>query len=461
MGAARDTTARLVARAALATELSRLAPEVVAKAKLCLIDFLACAFETGELPWSRQALAVTRLVAGGAAVIGTDATAHPGDAAFANAVLGHGLVREDMHTGSISHLGIVIWPTLLALAHQARASGADFLAAAVVGYEAGGRIGRALFDAELARLFRPTGLTGPVAAAVAGARLRRLGEDAATHALSLGVNTALGLNQWPHSGGSEMYLHPGFAARNAVAAVELAEAGVYASEDILEGEAGLFAAYRRKAPRGDVALFADARPEILAVYFKPVPACNYAQTACQAALQVARALGERRCDIQSVAIRVSDAARRYPGCDFAGPFARALQGKMSIQYVAAAALARGVAEEKNYQVLDDPEVLRLVRATTLESDAGFTAAYPGRQGAEVAVVLGDGTRVARRVEDVIPATADEVRARFRRSAAAKVGEPRALSIEAAIDQLEQAGDAGSIAALCATAAPDARRLASD
>jgi 2-methylcitrate dehydratase PrpD len=32
-----------------------------------------------------------------------------------------------------------------------------------------------------------------------------------------------------------MYFHPGFAARNAVSAVELAEAGALASETILEG----------------------------------------------------------------------------------------------------------------------------------------------------------------------------------------------------------------------------------
>jgi len=454
-----DTTARKLARSGLAAELARFAPEVVAKAKSCLLDFLACAFETGDLPWSRQALAVTRRVADGATVIGTDLTAHPGDAAFVNAVLGHGLVREDMHTGSISHLGIVIWPTLLALAHPSRCSGADFLAAAIVGYETGGRVGRALFDADLARLFRPTGLVGPIAAAMAGSRLLGSSEDQATHAVSLGVNTALGLNQWPHSGGSEMYFHPGFAARNAVTAVELAKAGVYASEDILEGEAGLFAAYRRKAPRSDVALFPGDGPEIMAVYFKPVPACNYAQTACQAALQVARALGADRGRIESVSIRVSDAAMRYPGCDFAGPFERALQGKMSIQYVAAAALARGVAAEKNYQTLDDPEILRLVGATTLETDAGFTSAYPAAQGSEVAVVLSDGTRVARRIDDVIPATEDEVRARFRQSAAARIGEPRMRAIEAAVDGIEQTEDAGRIAALCA--AKPAQLMASD
>ncbi len=85
--------------------------------------------------------------------------------------MGHGLVREDMHSGSISHLGIVVLPTLLALSEFRHVRGRNFIAAAVVGYEVGGQIGRAVMDAEVARIHRPTGVTGPVAAAAAGARL--------------------------------------------------------------------------------------------------------------------------------------------------------------------------------------------------------------------------------------------------------------------------------------------------
>ena len=72
----------------------------------------------------------------------------------------------------------------------------------------------------------------------------------------IAANTSSGLNEWPHSGGSEMYFHPGFAARNAIAAIELAEAGAFASETILEGEAGLFAAFRRQPAPAGIRLFA-------------------------------------------------------------------------------------------------------------------------------------------------------------------------------------------------------------
>ena len=226
----------------------------------------------------------------GATIIGTGTLASPGDAAFANATMGHGLVREDMHAASICHHGVVIWPTLLALSERTPLSGATFLAAAIIGYEAGAQIGRALFTADLARLYRPTGLVAPLGAALAGSHALGLTEDAATSAVAIAANTSSGLNEWPHAGGSEMYFHPGFAARNAIAAIELAEAGARASETILEGEAGLFAAFRRQPAPAGIRLFAGPAPEIMAVYNKPAPACNFAQTAAQAALRVAREL---------------------------------------------------------------------------------------------------------------------------------------------------------------------------
>ena len=47
-------------------------------------------------------------------------------------------------------------------------------------------------------------------------------------------------------------------------------------------------------------------------------------------------------DIESIVVKASAAAVGYPGCDYAGPFERILQAKMSIQYCVAATLARGV-----------------------------------------------------------------------------------------------------------------------
>jgi len=426
-------------------------PAMRAKAKACLLDFLGCAFEATALGPSRQAVAAVFEAPGGH-MIGETATATPADAAFINAVKGHGLVREDMHAASVSHHGVVVWPLLLALAETRRIAGPRLLEAAILAYEVGGRLGRLLIDRELSSLFRPTGLVAPIGAAAGGARLLGLDSSQTVSALAVAANTSSGLNQWPASGASDMFFHPGFAARNTVMAVRLAEAGAYGSRDILDGKAGLFAAFARKPMPGAIALFPRGEAEILAVYHKGAPACNFAQTACQAALRMIEMIGPNAAPVSAITIRVPRAAADYPGCDHTGPFERALQAKMSIPFGVAAVLAHGRLAEENYADLADAEVLRLVGVTTLVASDELTARFPAEQGAIVELTLADDRRLSMGLPDVIPATEAEVRQRFRVAAAAVVGQDAADAIEAFVDALDTARDAGRLMQLCAVPA---------
>ena len=438
------TLSRIIVRTARGVTYQQLAPEVVAKVKIALLDMLSCVYESLDLPWSVQAMKIAAGAQGSGTVIGTWLRTSIGDAAFVNAILGHGLVREDMHTRSVSHLGVVIFPTLLALAQSKRASGKDFITGAVCGYETGAAIGRAVMDQEIVRLYRPTGITGPLGASVAGAILLGLSEDASTSALGLAANTTVGLNEWPYAGGDEMFLHTGFAARNAVTAVQLAELGSFASETAIDGQAGLFASLRRRERADHVKMFDAELPQIMYVFHKPAPACNYAQTAAQAALKLATEEQFSTDDIVRITVKSTAAAIGYPGCNSAGPFERTLQAKMSIHYCVAATLARGVIEEANYRKLDDAEISRLAGITHLEEDAALTSAYPGQQGSEVVLMLRDGRRLSRRLEDVIPATPEQIRARFRSACSKVLGSSAAGSIEETVDRLEKLEDAAEL-----------------
>jgi len=446
---AHEPLAARIARAVVALSADTLPAEVTDKVKLCLIDLIGCAFESLELPWSRQAQQIAERARDnttGATIIGLPEPATFADAAFVNAVLGHGLVREDMHSGSISHLGIVVLPALLALAQYRRVSGRDFIAAAVAGYEVGGQVGRAVMDAEVAKIHRPTGITGPVAAAAAGSRLLGLSVEQATSAIALGANTTVGFNQWAHTGGSEMFFHAGFAARNAVTAVRLAESGAFASPSALDGEAGLFASLKKRSAASKVELF-KAAPEILSVYHKPVPACNFAQTASQAALGIVRDARPTLDRIASITVRVPRAGALYPGCDYTGPFAHILQAKMSIQYNVAAALIEGGVSEKNFKLLNDTRLHKLIGLMTLEVDDEMTRAYPGKQGGEVEIRETGGATNKLRLEDVVNATPADVRGRFRLAVEAVVGKTRAQEIEDCIESLDRSEDAGRLGSL--------------
>jgi 2-methylcitrate dehydratase PrpD len=413
------------------------------KLRVCLLDFLACALEAHSLPWARQAAALATAGAGPCSIIGTNVSAPTADAVFANSVAGHGLVREDMHTGSVSHLGIVVLPPLLALAQQRRVDGRSFAAAAIVGYEVGGRIGRAIVTPEFARTFRPTGFTGPLAAAAACSRLLGLDEAATASALSLAANFVGGQNQWPHTGADEMFFEAGIAARNGLTAAQLAALGAHGSEKALDGEAGLLPSYRPEHKSPDVRLF-DDEPEIMSVFFKPVPVCNFAQTPCLAAVALAKQNRIDPSEIVSVEVAASRAAKAYPGCDYSGPFARVLQAKMSIQYAVASALLRGSVDETSYAKLDDPALLNLAAKVKVEASDEFTAAFPRKQGAEATVRLKDGRVLSHRLPDVIPADIDLIRRRFRDAAAKAVGADAAKALEASVDELDRSRDVGAL-----------------
>ena len=436
------------------------------KAKLCLLDYLSCAMAAHGLPWSRQAVTISTDNgsgdASGGTVIGTPYRVSTHDAAFSNAVLGHALVRDDMHVGSVSHLGVVVLPVLLALAEWCRTSdvrdlprahvtGEELLTAIVCGYEVGGKIGRAILDVDVARVFRPTGIAGPVGAAAGAAKLLGLDAAATAHALAIAANTVSGYNEWAATGGSEMFFHVGFAARNAVTAAQLAAVGAYASRTALDGPAGLLAAFDRPA-RPDVPGLFDDGPEILSVFFKPVPACNFAQSPAQAAQSIARDHRPDPASIERVIVGVTRAAAAYPGCDAVGPFEHVLQAKMSIHHNVATALVTGGFDEAHYRPGESSEIARIAAATRLEIDDDLSAAYPARQGARVTVELRDGTLYRHSVRDVVPASDDEVRERFLAAAEARIGREQAQRVLDGVMELESADDAAELVRLTRTGA---------
>jgi len=449
-----STLTQRLADSLYALDASTLSSDVTNKAKLCIFDFLACAFASRSLPWCRHAVALACNNSAhpdghAASIIGTNYVVSVHDAAFANAVLGHALVRDDMHLGSVSHLGVVAIPSLLALAERHEVPGQRLLAAIAVAYETGGKLGRAILDVDVSRIFRPTGITGPLAAAAGGAKLLGLNADSFANALGFAANMPAGYNEWAAAGGSEMFFHPGFAARNALAAVELAALGAHASATALDGAAGLLAAFG-KPLQPQIPMPFEDREEILAVFFKEVPACNFAQTAAQAAREIAMREEVLSADIERVLVRVPYAAASYPGCNVSGPFEHILQAKMSIHYNVAAALCTGNFDERNYLPNEQPEISRVAKLVELIVDDELTAAFPGKQGAEVIVETIDGNRVKYRADDVTPANNTLVRDRFRTAAEQTLGSGTAEQLEHFIDDIESAPDAGQLARLTRT-----------
>lgn len=336
-----------------------------------------------------------------------------------------------MHLGAGSHIGVMVIPAALALAQRDSWTGAQLLRAITGGYEAAVVLGEAVrVSGRCSAHFRPSGIVGAfgaAGAAIAGSDDdERKGEDVAANALGLAANMAAGLNEWPWAGGEEILTHMGTASRGGIASFDLAAAGIVASATALEGQDGLFAAYRGGvSPEEAEATYrkwlanTDIGTGILGVTFKPVAGCNLIQTPVAVALRLAGKLKWRIAEIEQVRIVTTTIARAYPGCDFAGPFAKVQQTKMSLQYGVAASLVFGSVDEVTYLQFDNKEVVELVRKCVIETSGAFDRSLVEyrRQPSRIEIQMKDGTETHDELVDVPWIEGVEaVEARFKREA---------------------------------------------
>jgi 2-methylcitrate dehydratase PrpD len=387
---------------------SPLRPEVREKAALCLIDYLGALITGLSAPWARalHKYATNSSTHGDCHVIGLSTHTNAETTAFTNAAIAHSVIRDDMHLGSGSHIGVIIISAALAFAERGKWSGEQLLRGIVGGYEAAVMLGEAIRAERKANPhFRPSGIIGAFGAAAAGIVGEGLPEKTAMSALSFAANSAAGVNEWPWAGGMEINTHMGTASRGGIVAVDLASAGMYSSDTVLEGRDGMFAAYG-SGEIGTRKFVQWLEQEglgagILGARFKPAAGCNFIQTPLSVALRLRDRIEGKLDKIRKVTVATTTLAKRYPGCYNFGPFETVQQTKMSIQYGVTAALLYGRIDEEAYCHFGDEEVTRLIKKCDVETNATYDQQImQGLQPCRIYVELEDGTSIEDELPDV-------------------------------------------------------------
>ncbi len=218
------TAAQTIARWSTNIALDDIPADVAHHAKLHVLDALGCglAAHGSGLAGEGRATMVELGGTGDATVIGLSDRLPAANAAFANAMLCHGLDFDDTHSESVSHVSAVIAPAALAAGEALGSSGADVLAAIVAGNEVVCRVGMAAPGEFHRRGFHPTAICGIFGGVATVARLNGLDAETTTRALGIAGSFAGGLFAYLADGTPTKPMHPAWAAHGAHLAVALA-----------------------------------------------------------------------------------------------------------------------------------------------------------------------------------------------------------------------------------------------
>lgn len=351
-----------------ALALDNLPPQVIEKARSCLLNGFGMALNGLETPYAKVAReavwAIEGEVKGGATMLGDGRRTTIGGACLANSALFHGRAQED--TCGAAHFGTILIPMLTAMIEAQGFPLDRMIPALVAGYETGGLLEAAFAGKTTPGGFRSTATYGPIAAAAAAARLMGLDATATAAALANAASFTGGVLQSFADGTDEWRYQPGIAARNGLAAAALARAGSVSAPLALEGKAGFVKSFAGIAPPPDLAASLGRDWATLRVTFKPYPVCAFNQTPVTGALALRKTLGARTPT--AVRVRMNPYETGYAGMDATGPFNSISGTLMSIPFCIATTLVHGVPDMTRMTTYDDPAVATLIGRTTLISD---------------------------------------------------------------------------------------------
>jgi 2-methylcitrate dehydratase PrpD len=453
-----------------AISLDDLPPEVVARARLLLLDLAGNMIRARhDAESTASVLAAVRalgLAAGNTAVFGDTARYTPAGAALLNGVLAHSLDFDDTHAEASLHPGAPVIPAALAAGEMAGASGADVLAAIIAGYEVTCRVALALPAGEhYQRGFHPTATCGVFGAAAAAARVFGLDAGGVEDALGIALSQAAGSLQFLANGAWTKRFQVGWAAMAGLSAATLAREGFKGASESLEGKQGFLHAYAPAPIPARAVQGLGYEWELMRTAVKPYPSCRYGHAGIDAALALRAEFELKPNEITSVILGLPTSGMLLVGApaDKKADPQNVVDGQFSGPFVIACALVTGAMGWDSYAHLSNPAVRALLPLIRCEHDAQAQAEFPANMAAKL-TIQARGQVFTRMV--VVPKgepdnflTDAELRSKFQGLAVPVLGAEHADRLADALLTIDSAANLGNLMRLVAPAV--GARLAGD
>ena len=425
---------------------AHLSDRVFHQTSRCVLDLIGVAIAGTRTPMTQISarFGYDSFASGKATVIGSRRPLGVPGAAWVNCNAASALDLDDGHRMAMGHPGAAVIPAALAIAETTGATGREFLAAVVAGYDVAVRASVARVPWYKDRMYS-SGIWGVFGAAAAAGKLLGLDEttlqSAIGNAASHGAFPPGGL-QANHSMVKEVI---GWAGMTGCAAALLAQQGFLGPEDVMD--------YSGRWDTGQLVegLGDPDRYAILSTYFKPHAVCRWAHSSVDAVLDLAGRHDLKPAEIESILVETFHEVTRLVNYTPRN----AIAAQFSIPFALAVALLHGriAPEDVSEDNLQKPEILKLARKVEVVVDPEINSQFPAKTIARVTMHTGRGafrtTVEYPRGNPENPLSDDDLRAKFRSLTMQIVGEKTCEKLQDAIFDLSRQRDVTSLTLLLA------------
>ena len=377
-------------------------------------------------------------------ILGSSQSCGPSSAALANGTAAHALDFDDMCWVTLAHPSAPLVAAGLAVGETVKASGQTLLDAYVVGFEVEAVLGAVMNPSHYEHGWHCTSTIGTIGAAASAARVLGLDAEGTTRALSIAASEASGLKE--NFGTMVKPLQGGLAARNGVLAALLAQEGFSASAHAIDGSQGFLVAMQsEKTDISSALVELGQRWEILegGITVKLYPSCAATRPTIDTLLDLRAELDLVPDAIESIEVFVDPVT---PTVLIYDRPQTGLQGKFSLHYCAAAAVAFGDIGIETFEpaAMQTPSVVNLVSRVVMCVDENVGRNVAPLTQARVVVCLRGGRTIERFVDGARgypkkPATTGELNQKFRRCGERAIP---AASVSKALRYIQNLSDEG-------------------
>lgn len=368
------------------TNYNKLPENVINKAKLCFIDFLAVSLRGSQ---TKSGNIVKNLFnKGGSSTVLGFGKVNCRDASFMNGIFAHSLDLDDGHRFAQLHPGCSVIPAALALSETYNKTGKEFISSIVVGYQVSIILGMIINPQHRNNGFHSTGTCGTFGAAAAASKIIGLGSKDTINAIGLAGTQAAGLLESDHTGSMGKHLHAGKAAQAGVISALLAENKFNGANSIIEGREGFLKAmvsenhyrnYKNKINK----ILENKKYHITDVYFKKYPICRHLHSSIDAIINIYNQMvldGTKTEDIHLINIKTYEITAEHD--DYNPQSIEAV--RQSLPVTSALGILNGGLNLNDMEI--DSETISMASKINIDIDRDFNKLYPGKRPSEITVV---------------------------------------------------------------------------